>query len=92
MKLVPGQPCAHPACLSHVRSPCEGCGRRGGFFTPRTELIEKVQTGFQRLQVAVQTANEAFCKLVPIMQELERQMEERAECEEHEDPRWRGTR
>lgn len=25
-----GEPCFHPACLHHVKSPCEGCGRKGG--------------------------------------------------------------
>ena len=29
-RLVPGEPCRNPGCLSHISHPCEGCGRIGG--------------------------------------------------------------
>ena len=29
-KLMDGQPCKHPGCLSHLSHPCEGCERIGG--------------------------------------------------------------
>ncbi len=29
-RLIDGEPCDHPGCLSHISHPCEGCGRVGG--------------------------------------------------------------
>ena len=36
---VPGEPCRHPGCLSHISHPCEVCGRIAGRTLTTDEVI-----------------------------------------------------
>lgn len=59
-ELEDGVPCGiHRGCLSHIRSPCEGCGRIGGKKTARykkelNDIVENVQNKiktYMRLEI-----------------------------------------
>ncbi len=43
-----GVPCIHPGCLSHIKHPCEGCGRIGGKATSYAAeaVIERLRSAY----------------------------------------------
>ena len=69
MRLIPGEPCEHPGCLSHFSHPCEGCGRIGGrgksYRLGSVEFGEPAAYGgIKRICVSVRREDYSFSHIV----------------------------